>query len=422
MSCDDVMRLHDVADLSHEKIKPADAGGLKYVGLEHIDPHSLILSGYGYAEDVTSNKSTFRMGDILFGKLGAEYRKMVIAPFDGICSTDIWVVRAKELVDQTFLFYWMASDKFLKSAIRGSEGSVMPRVKWDFVKRFEVPVTDRNEQISIGQVLQSLDKKILLNRKMFNTLEDIGCALFKSWFINFDPVTAKIQMTSGQRGGSGFDKVFPGELQESAIGKIPSGWGVSSVFDCATYINGAAYKRMNFSREKDALPVIKIAELKNGIGPNTKFTNTDLGNQYLLNSGDILFSWSGSPETSIDTFLWAGGRGWLNQHIFKVLPKEKYSREFCYFMLKHLNTTFIEIAKDKQTTGLGHVTKGDLRRLKVVEPADNVLQAFQSIVSPVFDRMEGNLVNTQILSETRDTLLSKFISGDLHVKNSECKR
>jgi type I restriction enzyme S subunit len=105
---------------------------LPYIGLEHIGEGTLSLIEIGAAEDATSTKSQFREGDILFGKLRPYFRKVVRAPFDGICSTDIWVVRPRKGVDPGYLFYLMASDPFVEPVVRASEGTKMPRAKWDY--------------------------------------------------------------------------------------------------------------------------------------------------------------------------------------------------------------------------------------------------------------------------------------------------
>ena len=121
----------------HDTVLPDSVRGSTYLGLEHIGEGSLSLIGRGIAEDATSIKSRFRKGDILFGKLRPYFRKVIMAPFEGVCSTDIWVVRAKQGVAQRFLFYWMASHEFVAAATQGSEGTKMPRAKWDFLCRLE---------------------------------------------------------------------------------------------------------------------------------------------------------------------------------------------------------------------------------------------------------------------------------------------
>ena len=120
----------DCAELIGDTVQPSETLGLPYIGLEHISQGQLSLLGFGKSDDVISAKSKFRKGDILFGKLRPYFRKVIIAPFDGLCSTDIWVVRAKSGTDQRYLYYWMASEEFVETASRASEGTKMPRAQW----------------------------------------------------------------------------------------------------------------------------------------------------------------------------------------------------------------------------------------------------------------------------------------------------
>ena len=141
-----------------------------------------------------------------------------------------------------------------------------------------------------------------------------------------------------------------------------------ALFDLAQWKNGLAFKKIDFS--SDGEPVIKIAELKNGITGQTQFTEGDYGDEVHLTKGDMLFSWSGNPETSIDVFWYNLPDGWLNQHIFKVIPKPFVDRYFLYYLLKSLKETFTAIASNKQTTGLGHITLKDLKKLNIALPSE----------------------------------------------------
>lgn len=140
--------------------------------------------------------------------------------------------------------------------------------------------------------------------------------------------------------------------------------------------------------------------------------------KYRITKGDILFSWSGNPDTSIDTFVWSDGPGWLNQHIFRVLPLRQHEHAFVLSTLKTLRSVFAEIARNKQTTGLGHVTAEDMKRLLVARPDDRVMLAWSTVASPLHGRAFQNALENHDLSKLRDTLLPKLISGELRVKDA----
>ena len=190
-------------------------------------------------ESLCGIKRILHEGDILFGKLRPYFKKVVVAPFDGICSTDIWVVRATEKCDQTYLFYWMASQEFIDIANQGSEGTKMPRAKWNHVARINKEIPDMTEQVRIGRTLLAFYDKIELNQCMNETLEAMARALFKAWFVDFEPVKAKMH-------GEPYplpDEVmalFPDELVESELGLIPKGWRVGA---CLTFPNYYAILR-----------------------------------------------------------------------------------------------------------------------------------------------------------------------------------
>lgn len=164
--------LGDCASLVGDKVNPAVCGDLPYIGLEHIGKGTLSLVGTGTARDVDSTKSAFRAGDILFGKLRPYFRKVVRPTFDGICSTDIWVIRPKAGVDAGYLSYLMASKAFVDFASQGSEGTRMPRAKWEFVVRFPLSLPPVPEQQAIGHLLGKLSNEIELSRRTAETLED----------------------------------------------------------------------------------------------------------------------------------------------------------------------------------------------------------------------------------------------------------
>jgi len=165
-------------------------------------------------------------------------------------------------------------------------------------------------------------------------------------------------------------------------------WQPISVFDLAKWKNGLAFKNIQFSSSGD--PVIKIAELKAGVTDQTKLTNGDYGEDVRVRKGDMLFSWSGNPDTSIDVFEWEGPPGWLNQHIYKITPKDEIDRNFLFFLLKWLKPRFAEIARNKQTTGLGHVTLADFKQMQIGLPDLYEQAAIVALIKPYHDKIALN--------------------------------
>jgi type I restriction enzyme S subunit len=364
-------------------------------------------------------------GDLLFA------RRSLVAEGAGKCSVVLEVdepttfessiIRARpdsSKADSLFLYYFFNSPHGLHKLDTIRRHVAVAGITGSDLAQLDIPVPSIHEQRAIAHILDTLDDKIELNRQMNETLEAMARAIFKSWFVDFDPVRAKIESRD-----SGLPKpiadLFPDCFEDSKLGEIPKGWSVRALYECAEYINGVAFRNDHFSADHEGLPVIKIGELKNGITGQTKFTEAILEAKYRITSGDILFSWSGSPDTSIDTFVWVGRDGWLNQHIFKIRLNRPEEEFFVYFLLRHFKPIFIEIARNKQTTGLGHVTAQDLKRLTTVFPPMDVLRAFNRIVQPLFEKAYCTRLESCTLAALRDTLLPKLISGEVRVHDAE---
>jgi type I restriction enzyme S subunit len=324
-----------------------------------------------------------------------------------------------EIIDPRFLRYWSQSQDF-RNQLAGLSAStdMAPYLSLIDQKRLKIVLPSVREQRAVGRILGALDEKIELNRRMNKTLDPMTRALFKSWFVDFDPVRAKAE---GRDPGlpQPIADLFPDSFEESEFGEIPKAWSAAPVYEIATYINGGAYAAFRPNGERRGLPIIKIAELKAGVTGETKFSNVQMPEKYRITKGDILFSWSGNPDTSIDTFVWSHGPAWLNQHIFRVLPHHEHERAFVLSTLKALRPVFAEIARNKQTTGLGHVTAEDMKRLFVSKPGDRVMRAWDVVAAPLHGRAFQNDLETRSLSMLRDALQPKLMSGELRVKDIE---
>ena len=294
--------------------------------------------------------------------------------------------------------------------------SAVPGLNRDNAHALSIRIPESPEsRESLGNQMALLDEKIAANSGVNQTLEEMAQAIFKSWFVDFDPVKAKMNGEQPEGIDAATASLFPEKLVESELGLIPEGWEETPLYDIAEYINGAAYKKFEPNGEGLGLPIVKIAELKAGVTSKTGFSTVDIPQKYKLDDTDILFSWSGNPDTSIDTFVWALGEAWLNQHIFKVVPKSDLSRDYVLCLLKYMRPVFAEIARDKQTTGLGHVTVKDLKRLTVAVPSEELLIKFNEKVSAIIAHNFSLVKENQTLEKLRDTLLPKLLSGEIEL-------
>lgn len=182
------------------------------------------------------------------------------------------------------------------------------------------------------------------------------------------------------------------------------------LFDLATWKNGLSFKKIDFS--DSGIPVIKIAELNNGIGSSTSFTRGVYSSDVKLQRGDFLFSWSGNPETSIDIFRFELKEGWLNQHIFKTTPNSSLvTRDYFFYLMKWLKPVFKSIASNKQTTGLGHITISDLKKIKVTVPAKDLQNKVAAILTAIDNKISLNAKLNGYLEELVDALFCEMVLG-----------
>ncbi|WP_347028257.1 restriction endonuclease subunit S [Intestinibacter bartlettii] len=356
--------------------------------------------------DAVNNSSTklAKKGDIVIASAGQGYTRGQTS----FCNIDTYINQSliairtnNDKIHNKYLYYNLKG-RYDELRQLSDGHSIRGSLTTKIIKDLVIKLPPLKEQKKIANILFSLDDKIGLNNEMNKTLEEMAQSIFKRWFVDFEFPNdyGEPYKSSG------------GEMVESEVGMIPKGWEVRSLYDLAEYINGTSFKSKDYV--ENGLPIIKIAELKSGITGSTKFFNGEKDKKFYIKNRDILFSWSGNPDTSIDTFIWYKGDAILNQHIFKVIPKVDYEYSFIYLLLKYLKNTFMNIARNKQTTGLGHVTVKDLKTLKVVINSEKI-RLFSSIVMPMLEKIIDNYTNLEILLNLRDTLLPKLISGKIKV-------
>jgi type I restriction enzyme S subunit len=385
----------DCAVRVKDTVHPENAHGMPYIGLEHITEGTLSLNGWGDASDVISNKARFQKGDILFGKLRPYFRKVVVAPFDGVCSTDIWVVRSQPGIDQRFLYYIMASLEFVEQATRASEGTKMPRAKWDYLEKLEYSIPPLPEQKAIAHVLGTLDDKIELNRRMNETLEAMARAIFKSWFVDFDPVRAK---SEGRDTGlpKEISDLFPDSFVDSELGEIPKGWEVGCLSNISNISSGKRPEERQ--SEKDTQFYVPLYG----------------GNGIMAYVKDVLFE---------EPILLTGRVGtlgsvfritkpiWASDNTLVITPKDREYFEYLYFTLKMVD--FISLNRGS-TQPL--VTQSDLQKQLTIVPSLSLIKLFHVFVAELFNKVDLNKDEIDSLAVMRDSLLPKLISGEVHVK------
>jgi type I restriction enzyme S subunit len=380
---------------------------IDFTGVEHFHEH--------LADKVRSKMS--KVGDTIITTKGnstgrTSFMTDRLPSFVYSPHLSYWRSRAPEKLCGGFLRYWSQGAEFIEQ-LSGMKAStdMAPYLSLTDQRRLSITLPPLAEQKAIAAVLGALDDKIELNRRMNATLEAMARALFQSWFVDFDPVRAKLDGRTPAALDPATAAFFPEHLEETALGHTPKGWEVRSLDKTAHYLNGLALQKYP-PGDGPTLPVIKIAQLRKGDSVGADRCNADLPPNYIVQDGDVLFSWSGSLEVE----LWCGGPGALNQHLFKVTSPE-FPKWFYYlWTLYHLDE-FRLIAADKATT-MGHIQRGHLTTAKVLIPPHPLLDAMTHLMSPLIDQLIANRIQSCTLATVRDTLLPKLLSGELSITNS----
>ena len=307
-----------------------------------------------------------------------------------------------------FLRHLIGSPSFT-DYIRGIEtGTAVPHISAPQIKSFEFALPPLPTQKAIAALLGALNDKMHLNRRMSETLEGMMRTIFKNWFVDFGPTQAKIE---GQRPYLAPEvwSLFPSRLDDE--GK-PEGWKFLPLDEVADFLNGLALQKFPGNGIGD-LPVIKIAELRSGITAKSDLASNAIPKPYIVDDGDILFSWSGSLTQKI----WTGGRGALNQHLFKVTSR-KFPKWFHYLWVDHHLPAFQAIAASKATT-MGHIQRYHLNEAETVIAAAPLMKAANRLIAPLFDRLVESDLETHTLAATRDLLLPKLMSGEIRIRDAE---
>ena len=291
-----------------------------------------------------------------------------------------------------FLSYYIKSALFqsvLKSIV---VGSAIPTLSQKNLANLIINVPKEVAyQHRIASILSSLDRKIELNNKINADLEEMAQAIFKNWFVDFEPFK-------------------DGKFVDSELGMIPEGWKVGRLTEIASYMNGLAMQKFPPENNEESLPVLKIKELGQGFcGTDSDRCSCNIKDECKIHNGDVIFSWSGTLLVDV----WCGGDCGLNQHLFKVTSKD-YPKWFYYYWTKHHLQEFIHIAKDKAVT-MGHIKRGHLEEALVAIPDNNSMEKAHELFEPILSKMISLRLENSRLSLLRDTLLPRLMSGELEV-------
>lgn len=345
--------------------------------------------------------------DLLISKDGTLGKIGYVKGLDGNCSvaSGIFVIRntSKEKINFDYLYHILKSPIFKNFIHRNKAiGSTISHLYQRDLENFEIQLPSLDEQNNIATLLNLIDSKIENNNKLTATLKATAKALYDYWFTQFDfpDENGRPYRTSGGK------MVWNEELKK----EIPEGWKIGNIYSIANLINGLACQKYRPQKGDIGLPVVKIKEMHEGLTSDTESVSSNIPKKYIINNGDILFSWS----ATLEVMYWYGGKAGLNQHIFKVAPNNDFPLEYIYHQLAEYIVTFSKIALSRRTT-MGHITSDHISQSRIALAPISLAKEYAKIVSPFYEKIDSLQQENQTLTSLRDYLLPLLMNGQVTI-------
>ncbi|WP_428076863.1 restriction endonuclease subunit S [Candidatus Avelusimicrobium fimicolum] len=415
------MNLKDIVIIRSEKTKAENV--YNYISTENMLPNK---GGIVLTNTVPNggNLSVYKKGDVLLSNIRPYFKKIWLATHDGTASNDVIVFQSRQNIDNRYLYYVLADDNFFSYVMTGAKGTKMPRGDKKQMMLYPVFCPPLDEQKRIAEILGAFDDKIELLQKQNKTLEDMAKALFKSWFVDFDVVRAKQKglpkadiMREYHLTDDLYD-LFPSSFADSPLGPIPSGWEVVKISDVARVVGGGTPSTKQtkfFSASGTAIAWLTPKDLSGYQYKYIDHGQTDITQEGLTHSSaqlmptnSIVFS-SRAPIGYIAISL---GEIATNQGFKSLVPLERHWTEFLYQYLCY-NRYIIE--------GLGtgstfkEVSGSVMKNISLCFPSSEILKAFEQETEIINSKQKIIMKEIQTLTELRDTLLPRLISGKIRV-------
>ena len=326
-------------------------------------------------------------------------------PFEqGVINQALLIIRVNDKIVDYYYFKYLFKIVLSRAITTGTGDSTIPNFpSIDVIKDIDVYLPTIDVQQKIGAILNCIDEKIINNIHVSDYLQHMAKTLYDYWFVQFDfpDENGKPYRTSG--GAMKWNEQLKRE--------IPKEWGVGNLYNIADFINGLACQKFRPKDGENALPVIKIKEMHDGITAETEQVSENIPTKHKIYDGDILFSWS----ATLEVMYWYGGIGGLNQHIFKVNPKSYFPKEYVYEQLSSYIVNFVKLAEARKTT-MGHITTDHLEQGKIPLPPESLLNQFTEKIRPIHQKIGQTKQENCVLTKLRDWLLPMLMNGQARVE------
>ncbi|MEA2940511.1 MAG: type restriction enzyme subunit [Bradyrhizobium sp.] len=394
--------------------------GLPFINTGHIEPNGrLSHDRMDYISKVSFDKlraGKVKPGDIVYCLRGSTIGKTARNDFaEGAIASSLVIVRSKPNVSQDYLYFYLISPFGQQLVKERDNGSAQPNLSVRTLSEYPVPVPPLAEQTAIGRILSALDDKIELNRRMNETLEAMAQALFKSWFVDFDPVRAKAEGRD-LAVAKEVARLFPSDLAAVEEGDIPAGWHF------VTLSGICEINPQRMLRKNQVAPYVDMASIpirghsldgwsKRPYGSGTRFHN---GDTLLARITPCLEN----GKTAYVDVLEDGEIGWGSTEYIVLRPKPPIPSEYAYCLARSETFRTAAIQSMTGSSGRQRVPFEAVANFNVAAPSQAVAEAFGEVVSPLFSRMKAAASESRALAEMRDALLPRLISGEIRLVGS----
>lgn len=373
------------------------------IGNRILDKSAIAHVGANDAERLSRYR--VQENDIVYARRGDVEKHAFICKDDigALCGTGCMRVRVdKQKAEPLYISFYLNRPESKRWISQHAVGSNMPNLNTEILNEVPLELPSLDDQVKSIAVLNSIDSKIQTNTRICTELEAMAKTLYDYWFTQFDFPNADGKPYRS----SGGEMVWENQLKR----KIPKGWNVGNLYSIADPVNGLACQKHRPKENEAALPVVKIKEMHEGITADTERVSFNILAKHKIFDGDILFSWS----ATLEVMYWFGGDAGLNQHIFKVVPINGFSKEYVYHQFSAYVINFVKMAEARKTT-MGHITTDHLEQSRIVLPPSEIIQAFSEIVAPIHEKIGYCQKENRELTKLRDWLLPMLMNGQIVV-------
>ena len=324
----------------------------------------------------------------------------------------------KDRLSGRFLYYALQSEAVRHELLSRATGTTAQGIRQAELRQVVIPVPDLDEQHAIAHTLGTLDDKIELNRRMNETLEAMARALFKSWFVDFEPVWAKAE---GRDTGlpSRVEDLFPESVVTTELGEIPTGWGISAFSDTVDVLGGGTPKTSIPEYWNGDIPWFSVVDAPRDsdvwvMGTAKHVTQSGIENSAarVLPTGTTIISARGT----VGRVALTGVPMAMNQSCYGIRGRVGANGYFTYFATRELAALLKQHAHGSV---FDTITRDTLASVSVVSPPERLVLEFEELVAPILQRIRVNLTANRVLAELRDSLLPKLISGEIRARDAE---